>query len=173
MKCKKCNAEFSSKHKDEDGVYHNMQNRKYCLTCSPFKIHNTIQLESKVMCPSGYKICSICKDTKTLENFSGGNFSYCKKCDSERVTTKQREVKRQCVEYKKGKCEICGYDKSISALQFHHLDPSKKDFSISDRHFTSMNEIIKSELDKCILVCANCHCEIHYGLHKKYEGLAQ
>ena len=63
------------------------------------------------------------------------------------------------IEYKGGKCVGCGYNKSIWALDFHHLDPSKKDFSMGGGY--KPFERIKEELDKCILVCKNCHAEIH------------
>ena len=80
---------------------------------------------------------------------------------------KRRKV--QSILYKGGKCEKCGYDKCLSALEFHHIDPSKKDFTIStviNRKF----EKIKNELDKCVLVCANCHREIHEKI-KLSDGL--
>ena len=66
------------------------------------------------------------------------------------------------IDYKGGKCQICGYNKCANALEFHHLDPTLKDFTISGgtRSFNSL----KSEVDKCILVCSNCHREIHAGL---------
>lgn len=67
------------------------------------------------------------------------------------------------VEYKGGKCQYCGYNKCLEALDFHHLDPRKKDFNMSDRNLTCDWDKIKKELDKCILVCANCHREIHAG----------
>lgn len=70
------------------------------------------------------------------------------------------------VEYKGGKCCICGYKNYLGALEFHHLDPSTKDFSISKDGYTRSFDTIKLKLDKCILVCANCHCEIHAGLIK-------
>ncbi len=73
---------------------------------------------------------------------------------------KRRLYKQSLVDYKGGKCCICGYNKCLSSLQFHHLDPTKKDFTISSKSSTSI-EKIKLELDKCILVCANCHGEIH------------
>lgn len=64
-----------------------------------------------------------------------------------------------------GKCTICGYNKCLDALQFHHRDPSEKDFNISDGIWAigkNVDEIIfKAEIDKCDLVCANCHFEIH------------
>lgn len=67
-------------------------------------------------------------------------------------------------EYKGGKCMLCGYDKCSRALSFHHLDPSKKDFGLSERGLTRSWERIKKEIDKCILVCANCHMELHEGI---------
>lgn len=85
----------------------------------------------------------------------------CAKCDIQRVSDRRRKLKMLSVEYKGGCCEKCGYDKCIAALEFHHLDPSKKDFSISQDGSTRSFEKIKIELDKCIMVCANCHREIH------------
>ena len=59
------------------------------------------------------------------------------------------------------KCEICGYDRCITALEFHHLNRGEKDFSISESTYSRSMEDLKKEVDKCILVCANCHREIH------------
>ena len=70
------------------------------------------------------------------------------------------------IEYKGGKCECCGYDKCVSALEFHHLDSSTKEFGIGQKGYTRSWDKNKEELDKCILVCANCHIEIHCGLVK-------
>ena len=72
-------------------------------------------------------------------------------------------VKKKAVEYKGGKCQICGYDKCMRSLDFHHLDPTQKDFAISTFKNKKI-EKLKTELDKCILVCSNCHGEIHDGL---------
>lgn len=78
---------------------------------------------------------------------------------------KERGLKRkmELIMARGSKCEKCGYDKNISALEFHHIDPSKKEFPLDIRHLsnTSMEKIIE-ESKKCILVCANCHREIHY-----------
>lgn len=72
---------------------------------------------------------------------------------------RRRIVKAKLVEYKGGKCERCGYDKCLSALQFHHIDPSKKELKVSS---TSRSfESLKIEVDKCSLLCANCHMELH------------
>lgn len=77
------------------------------------------------------------------------------------TTKKRHELKEKAVKYKGGKCQICGYNKYIGALEFHHVDPNLKDFSISTDGFTYGWEKIKTEIDKCILVCSNCHKEIH------------
>lgn len=60
-------------------------------------------------------------------------------------------------------CACCGYNKCIQALEFHHLDPEEKDFSFGKNPNRSWKDT-RNELQKCILVCANCHREIHYGL---------
>ena len=73
------------------------------------------------------------------------------------------------VNYKGSRCKICGYNKCSEALEFHHLSSSGKDFGISDRGYTRSWAKIKEELDKCILVCANCHREIHSGVQLPRE----
>lgn len=65
---------------------------------------------------------------------------------------------------KGGKCERCGYNKCEGALQFHHLNPNEKAFALSNINISKtvdMNKLLK-EVDKCILLCANCHAEEHY-----------
>ena len=65
------------------------------------------------------------------------------------------------VQYKGGQCSRCGYNKCVEALEFHHLDSSQKDFGISEKGYTRSWERVREELEKCILVCANCHRELH------------
>lgn len=87
-----------------------------------------------------------------------------KKKRSEAVKKRRDKVKIMSIEYMGSKCECCGYDKCNSALEFHHKDPNKKDFGISSKGYTRSWEKVKEELDKCIMVCSNCHREIHAGL---------
>lgn len=62
-----------------------------------------------------------------------------------------------------GKCTKCGYDKNLSGLEFHHLNPETKSFGIDLRAFSSHKlEDLNEELNKCILLCANCHRELHH-----------
>ena len=87
----------------------------------------------------------------------------CKKCTVEKVQKRREKIKRMSVEYKGGKCVICGYNKYIVALEFHHKNPDEKDFGIGAKGFTRSWVKVMNELDKCILVCSNCHKEIHAG----------
>lgn len=78
------------------------------------------------------------------------------------VISWRQRAKLRAIKYKGGCCQICGYDKCVRALSFHHLDASHKDFTISG--ITKSWNAIQSELDKCVLLCANCHAEAHAGL---------
>lgn len=70
------------------------------------------------------------------------------------------KIKRQLVEYKGGKCESCGYNKDVPrAHAFHHRNPEEKDFQISA--YSGGLEALKKEVDKCDLLCQNCHAEVH------------
>lgn len=75
----------------------------------------------------------------------------------------RKRTKKILIDACGGKCRICAYDRHVGALEFHHIDPSQKDFTIS-RKIQSIEKIL-IEVQKCILVCANCHREIHGGLH--------
>lgn len=86
----------------------------------------------------------------------------CKTCDTERTVDRLRDYKKETVEYKGGKCVKCGYSKCFGAMDFHHLDPKKKDPNWKRMKNRKLESVIE-ELDKCILVCKNCHAEIHYA----------
>lgn len=112
------------------------------------------------------RICQRCKILKKEDDFYNrrnkpGKSVYCKACSCEQTLERQRKLKVDCVNYKGGHCEKCGYKKYMGALQFHHLDSTKKDFALSQAKLYGFSDKIKKELDKCILVCANCHAEIH------------
>ena len=77
------------------------------------------------------------------------------------VRKRRRKVRLMAVAYKGGKCSRCGYSRCIEALEFHHVDSSQKDFGISQDGYTRSWERVRQELDKCVLLCANCHRELH------------
>jgi len=78
------------------------------------------------------------------------------------VIKRRKTVRQKAIEYKGGKCQLCGYNKCKEALEFHHL--SKKSFGISQKGYTRSWKKVKDELDKCILLCANCHREVENGV---------
>ena len=80
------------------------------------------------------------------------------------VAKRRRKIKEMAIAHKGGKCQICGYYKYQGALDLHHLNPKTKEFGIGDKGYTRSWEKIKLELNKCILVCANCHREIEGGI---------
>lgn len=120
------------------------------------------------------KNCARCNTTMPLteDNFyrvktgkdAGKWQGYCKPCNLQNTVERQRAFKQCCVDYKGGQCEHCGFDKSNAALDFHHIDPSEKDFTLSKVRNTSYEKNrkkIESELDKCLLLCKNCHAIEH------------
>ena len=88
----------------------------------------------------------------------------CLKCETEAVQKRREKIKIMAIAYKGGKCQCCGYDKCVQALEFHHIDPTQKDFGLGAKGYTRSWDKNKEELDKCIMVCANCHREIHYNI---------
>ena len=116
--------------------------------------------------------CEICG--KEFETVKGGNTrKYCFECsplinkkDSSTLINQKiclrRAMKKQALKLKGGKCSICGYDKCVAALEFHHLDSNEKEFKLSNGNTMSW-DTYKKELEKCILVCSNCHAEIHFN----------
>ena len=77
------------------------------------------------------------------------------------VKNRRKKLREMARDYKGGKCILCGYKKCQRALSFHHVNPKNKEFDLSSRGLTRSWERIKKEIDKCVLLCANCHMEIH------------
>lgn len=85
-----------------------------------------------------------------------------KKKERDRAREYRKLMKQKSVDYLGSKCVNCGYCRNIKALEFHHKNPDEKDFSISKATTVKMSwEKIKNELDKCALLCSNCHREEH------------
>ena len=121
------------------------------------------------------KKCEICGS-----EYEGNSSSriYCYKCsgDSSRnnnetrkyqKTVLRRSMKLQAIKILGGKCNICGYDRCADALEFHHINPKEKDFKLGSGNTMSWKEYKKEAL-KCILVCSNCHKEIHSKIGYKF-----
>lgn len=155
-RCLKCDKEIPAYIKIKNKLK-NLCNRKFCLICSPWKKHNTKNLIKE------NNKCSKCKKEFDKNDYKGQ--SWCRECNLKQTLERQRIFKVKCVEYSGGKCEKCGYNKCYAALEFHHKDPNEKDFNISKFKCTNFEknfEEIKKELDKCDLLCSNCHREEHW-----------
>lgn len=132
------------------------------------------------------KYCPKCKESKELENFSknksrkDGLQRICKLCikkqDKVLYQKNKNKVKSRVKRYNEKikdwyfnfrqtlKCSICG-EPRYWVLEWHHLDPSKKDFNIGDKVYGAYSiNTIKEEINKCICVCSNCHKDIHFKL---------
>lgn len=85
---------------------------------------------------------------------------HCRDCDRQRIVELGLKNKTKAVEHKGGCCSRCGYNKCLSALEFHHIDTKEKDANFNTMKYWCW-ERIEKELENCILVCSNCHREIH------------
>ncbi len=89
----------------------------------------------------------------------------CKKCEYLYSRKYLENIKLKAIKYGGGECQKCGYDKCWRALHFHHIDPSQKEFGIFESRpgFKKVREWdkLKAEINKCILLCSNCHAELH------------
>jgi 5-methylcytosine-specific restriction endonuclease McrA len=108
--------------------------------------------------------CRICNKeyeyTKELRR-KGYRKTLCNTCS---CNQSRRKSKKRAIDYKGGKCQVCGYNKSIEALCFHHINPDEKSFGIGSKGSSIAWKKLKNEIDKCILLCQNCHCEIHANI---------
>lgn len=93
----------------------------------------------------------------------GRGYYRCKRCRAAAVAKRRRVVKRQLVEEAGGACVLCGYDRWIGALQFHHVNPEQKKFHIAQRGYSRSLARSRAEASKCTLLCANCHAEVEGG----------
>jgi hypothetical protein len=94
-----------------------------------------------------------------------GRGSYrCKRCRSDRVSRRRRDMKEILMTEAGGRCVICGYDRHPCALVFHHLDPLTKRMPVSAGGISYALQTLRAEAQKCVLLCANCHAEVENGV---------
>ncbi len=87
----------------------------------------------------------------------------CLRCQSEQVIQRRRRLRARLVAEAGGSCRLCGYDRYVGALHFHHLDPSTKRFALGGGATRSL-ERSRDEASRCVLLCSNCHAEVEAGL---------
>ena len=130
--------------------------RKYCLDCSPLYGRNTKKL---IEVTPGKKRCPRCKTEKLNKEFyarkDGRPSPYCKLCTSAESAERKIKFKQRAIEYKGGSCQRCGFLGQAICYDFHHRDRADKKWEIS--RMKKGWESAVQELDKCDLLCANCH----------------
>jgi hypothetical protein len=154
--CKSCGDRFPTWIKI-DGKQRCLNNRKFCLKCSPFGRHNT----SPTLHVGCEKLCNKCGE-KDPSKFYGNKRHICGKCHAKYTTERGKRKKQFVCEKLGGKCVSCGYDKYVGSLDIHHKDPAKKDSNFRSKRGWSEERILK-EIENCILLCRNCHAAFHAG----------
>lgn len=157
--CKNCNNQFPNRM-TIDGVERLLNNRSYCLECSPFKEkngyklrkHKTKQKRLKQGLGKNTKQCPICNKI-----FKWNSNNVCQTC---RCKYRRHKNKLKLIKILGGKCTRCG-ESNYKCLQFHHMNPDNKKFLISGALHKNIQEL-KKEANKCELLCANCHQIEHH-----------
>lgn len=157
--CQKCQTKFPNKIVI-NGKHHNVQNRKYCLKCSPFGLHNTAKLHERWYCDNDQiRVCISCGKLQNPKQKKGS-----KKCWSCNTKELRKRKMDKLLSIVGEHCWICKYNKCRAALEFHHVDPTTKVMQLTSREMQFKWGKIWTEAQKCIILCACCHREYHYGL---------
>lgn len=165
--CVKCSAVFPG-WVTVAGKKRCLSARKYCLECSPFGVNNRKPLHippgNKTPCVECGRLWTSKPQRRTV--LAGGRCSSC--------TTKARRIAlgAKAVAYAGGCCVICGYQRCAMAFDFHHL--RDKSFNVSQAIARTRSwDVIRAEIDKCVLLCACCHRELHAGVAQLPEHLVR
>lgn len=181
--CPKCGRELHYKQKCQ--VTEATKKNRKCASCAS----TTVGLNTKCdQCskmfyrrPSDMRSLNFCSQKCSSihysnnyrgENSPSWNGGRLKSKERDKLKTKEKRIllKTEGVKYLGGKCKKCGYDKCIAALDFHHLDPSTKDDDFSKKCEKDW-DTMKSKIEGCILLCANCHRELHWNENRKTNDI--
>ena len=137
--------------------------KKLGLKTKPLRSYKNKPKGDKRECPRCKKTLPLTEEHWNSRRGVECSSAYCRNCQSRGAVERAQKTKQKCVDYLGGACRLCGYDKCLGALHFHHIDPTKKEFAIGGKKTADIKRLIL-ELDKCALLCANCHAEVHSGL---------
>ena len=120
-----------------------------------------------------HKICPVCNKEFIITHTKDNCRKYCFDCSpagrGQNYLPLYHSMKHRLIELRGGACERCGYNKCEDALCFHHKDPTQKEFVLSMQSRSKSWEDWKAEADKCMLLCLNCHAEMHEELRNNIE----
>lgn len=122
------------------------------LNCSP---GNVLYWERKHGLRPAFASCGNGRRTRSPEEMAAYMAS--------NPTIRRRKLKAKAIAFKGGKCLLCGYERCNAALEFHHLNRRTKAFGLSRKGIIRSWDSIMKEIDKCVLICANCHREVEAG----------
>ena len=112
-----------------------------------------------------HKIVGITPTQEKYKNLTSEDYNEIgqkrQKANNDKISEHRKNKRKKLLDLYENKCSICGYSKCKSALEFHHLDPSTKEFNLSLVGMTYSWSTILKEAAKCILLCSNCHRELH------------
>ena len=166
--CLYCNKNFTC---------HNWENRKYCSRYCAGKQNNncfiskswtkkkTNRIAREIVCVF-CNISTLTTRKKYCSQICSQKSRWEKSKNTHKISRKNRGLNRknQMIIYKGGKCENCGYNKCIRALTFHHKNKKEKSFTLDQRNMSQKPFVdIQKEVDKCSLLCFNCHMEYHHN----------
>lgn len=162
--CQTCGTQFSNTGK---GVTRKTYCSKECAESGRKKINserynkdrppkNCIVCDTDITNSKGRKYCSKeCRDHGRRALDRGEEYKPRKE--------KAIKIKQEFIDIKGGECEICGYNKCIAAMTFHHRDPKTKEYTLDVSSIIKFKkELLLKELNKCDLLCFNCHMELHH-----------
>lgn len=180
--CQRCKEIFYNGIEIDGEIHYFGPPRKYCYSCSPFKSYKGQEINHsykwKEIDGILNKLCGQCNEflPYTNDNFlilrkkegCKKRSTTCKNCEYKKNRDRHSNRKQELVNMHGGCCNLCHYKEYIGALEFHHINPSEKDKNYKQLIRLSP-ELVLQELEKCILVCVNCHREIHGHLHDNLD----
>ncbi len=157
MICKNCRSEFPAKT-FLDGKEVCLHKRAYCLKCSPYGERKYKNLACREL--KDCKQCPICSKV-----FKRTKSNVCSTC---RFWFQRHKKKLKAIALLGGECRNCG-EKDWEVLTFHHKDKENKLFTLSMNWGSKDWKLVEQELEKCELLCSNCHIKHHRGEFKERE----
>jgi transposase-like protein len=110
--------------------------------------------------PATLRVCGVHGATTFVLDRDG--YYRCPRCRADSVIRRRARIRAEVIAEAGGCCAICGYARNPGALQFHHVDPATKEFTLCNGDTRSL-ERMRAEAAKCVLLCANCHAEVESG----------
>lgn len=157
--CKNCKKEFPRLYVDDNGKRIDLRRREYCLECNPLGERRFWRGKKVGSTNRHKKVEGICKTCKKTYQGVSRNLE-CSTCRNRESRQKRKEKSYAILG---GKCKVCGYNKCIEAFDIHHTNEDNKTLTFASSWGLSWEKLEK-ELDQCMLLCSNCHRELHAGL---------